>query len=74
MKMHPEITNYWNNLGYILKKNGASWDVYKNNKYIIIIAFENITTNTMLYYKNTTDDYTLSEKEMISHIRLQAFL
>lgn len=71
--MHEEIKQYWINKGYSIKHNGSSWVLYIDEKHITTIAYFHI--HEMWYWKEIylTGD-SVSETEMLSYVRLQAFL
>lgn len=71
--MHPKIIKYWERFGVIQAYDDNSWELVRlPDKFDIIIAF--IRDGKVKYYRGLVGPDVLSEKEMLSYIKLQVFL
>lgn len=76
--MNEEIQSYWKKCGFLTIKSGTGFFIY--HEFLLVVA--KVEDNHILYYKynfkkgriNPTSCSEVSEQEMLSFVRLQAFL
>lgn len=76
--MNEEIQSYWKKCGFLTIKSGTGFFIYQD--FLMIVA--KIKDNNILYYKYDfkkdriigSSYNEVSEQEMLSFVRLQAFL
>lgn len=72
--IHPEIYNYWTKQGYTVHQVRLTYFIYSGDKYITCIAYQEYSPYEMKYFKSIDYSSSLTEKEMLSYIRLRAFI
>lgn len=72
--IHPDIRDYWLRKGFYVKQTPWSASIYSGMKYVTCIAYKDHESLVVRYFPTIDCLLSVSEKDMLSLIKLQAFL